>query len=73
MGVQGLILAIFKFCFAQRLIQLPTPDVKVVGRGGSVEADGTGILYTHYTYYYYIILYYYILLLYCTHLSSHSL
>ena len=56
-------MAIFKFCFAQRLIKLSTPDVKVVGRGGSVEADGTGKFYTHYTYYYiilyYIIIYYY--------------
>ncbi|CAH3113653.1 unnamed protein product [Porites lobata] len=25
----------------QRLIKLPTPDVQVVGKGGSVEADGT--------------------------------
>ena len=41
-----------EFCFVQRLIKLPTPDVQVVGKGGSVEADGTGIFYTHYTYYY---------------------
>lgn len=64
MGVQRLILAIFKFCLAQRLIKLSTPDVKVVGRGGSVEADGTGIFYTHYTYFYYIILLYIITILY---------
>ena len=41
-----------EFCFVQRLIKLPTPDVQVVGKGGSVEPDGTGIFYTHYTYYY---------------------
>ena len=41
-----------EFCFVQRLIKLPTPDVQVVGKGASVEADGTGIFYTHYTYYY---------------------
>ena len=48
MGVQGLILARFCFCFVQYLMS--TPDVKVIGGGGSVEADSVGIFYTHYTY-----------------------
>ena len=49
MGVQGLILARFCFCFVQYLMS--TPDVKVIGGGGSVEAaDSLGIFYTHYTY-----------------------
>ena len=29
---------------------MSTPDVKVIGSGGSVEADSVGIFYTHYTY-----------------------